>query len=68
MSLWAYIVPLVMSEGGVAATTRMMNCLHKCSEFLMTPTLLQGYAGWHWMTHTQVEDVASCIRGVDFVD
>ena len=39
MPLWAYIVPLVMSEGGVAATTRMMNCLHKCSEFLMTPTL-----------------------------
>ena len=39
MSLWAYIVPLMMSEGGVAAMTWTMNCLHKCSGFLMTPTL-----------------------------
>ena len=34
----------------------------------MTFFLLRGYAGWHWMTRAQVEDVASCIRGVDFVD
>ena len=60
MFLLFYLVVLMRSEGGDRPTRMTTSCLHKCSEFLMTPTLNRRHADW--LGHVAVGQLPGNIR------